>query len=418
MVFNVLETATSTMPAVIKVIGTGGAGSNAVNRMIDAGLQYVDFIVSNTDAQALAYSRAKTKLQIGGKLTGGLGAGGKPEIGEQAAEEDTDLIKGAIEGSNMLFITAGMGGGTGTGSAPVIAKIAKDAGILTVAVVTKPFAFEGSAKMKLAEEGIKKLSEHVDSLIVIPNESLLKTVDKQTIITDAFSKADDVLSQAVKGISDLILKPGLVNVDLADVETAMRDKGNAHMGVGIASGENRAVNAATNAVDNPLLEDSGMEGAKNLLVNISGSSSLTLDEVNEIMTIINQKADPDVNTKFGVCQYEEMGDSLSVTLVATGFPNSNFLEYANTNPCSANENFSEKNNSSGGDFISADEYKQMQSRAPILQGLEKRNSAQRTIDRTEELAEPKNKFSSASLKVNLPADDVDLDIPTFLRQNR
>lgn len=416
MDFNIVETERSKMPAVIKVIGAGGAGSNAVNRMIDAGLQFVDFIVLNTDAQALAYSQAKTKLQIGEKLTGGLGAGGKPDVGEQAAVDDSDLIRETVEGADMIFITAGMGGGTGTGSAPVIAKIAKELGILTVAVVTKPFAFEGSAKMKLAESGIKKLSEHVDSLIVIPNQALLKIVDKQTTIIEAFIKADDVLRQAVQGISDLILKPGLVNLDLNDVKTAMTDKGNAHMGVGTASGENRAVNAATSAVDNPLLEDNGMEGAKYILVNISGSSSLTLTEVEEIISMVKQKADPDVNLKYGVCQYEEMGDALSVTLVATGIPNSNFLEYANNGFKNNNAAANEKRNSALGDFISSDEFNQMKSRAPILQGLEKRNSVQKNIERTEEVAEPEKKFTSASLNVQVPPDDIDLDVPTFLRQ--
>lgn len=419
MDFSILDEDTSMSPAIIKVIGAGGAGSNAVNRMIDSGLQFVEFIVANTDAQALAYSNAKVKLQIGSKLTGGLGAGGKPEIGEKAAVEDTEKIKNAISGANMLFITAGMGGGTGTGSAPIIGKIAKDLGILTVAVVTKPFNFEGNAKMKLAKEGIRKLSEEVDSLIVIPNEALLKLSDKQTTLIEAFTRADDVLRQAVQGISDLILKPGIMNVDLADVESAMRGQGNAHMGVGTASGENRAVNAATYAVDNPLLEGSGMEGAKNILVNISGSESMGMHEINEIMSIINQKADPDVIIKVGAWQDEAMGDAISVTLVATGFQNPSFLDYANQDAGGVKSNVKDKMTSGIGDFVTSSEFNQMKNKPPVLQGLEKRNSIPRPFESSrKEVAEPERKYIAKSISVSLPSDDIDLDIPTFLRQGR
>ncbi|MEL3907509.1 MAG: cell division protein FtsZ [Treponemataceae bacterium] len=419
MDFSILDEDTSMSPAIIKVIGAGGAGSNAVNRMIDSGLQFVEFIVANTDAQALAYSNAKVKLQIGSKLTGGLGAGGKPEIGEKAAVEDTEKIKNAISGANMLFITAGMGGGTGTGSAPIIGKIAKDLGILTVAVVTKPFNFEGNAKMKLAKEGIRKLSEEVDSLIVIPNEALLKLSDKQTTLIEAFTRADDVLRQAVQGISDLILKPGIMNVDLADVESAMRGQGNAHMGVGTASGENRAVNAATYAVDNPLLEGSGMEGAKNILVNISGSESMGMHEINEIMSIINQKADPDVIIKVGAWQDEAMGDAISVTLVATGFQNPSFLDYANQDASGVKSNVKDKMTSGIGDFVTSSEFNQMKNKPPVLQGLEKRNSIPRSFESSrKEVAEPERKYTAKSISVSLPSDDIDLDIPTFLRQGR
>lgn len=419
MDFSIVNEDTSMSPAVIKVIGAGGAGSNAVNRMIDSGLQFVDFIVANTDAQALAYSHAKVKLQIGAKLTGGLGAGGKPEVGEKAAVEDTEKIKNAISGANMLFITAGMGGGTGTGSAPIIGKIAKELGILTVAVVTKPFNFEGTAKMKLAKEGIRKLAEEVDSLIVIPNDSLLKLADKQTTLIEAFTRADDVLRQAVQGISDLILKPGIMNVDLADVESAMRGQGNAHMGVGTASGENRAVNAATYAVDNPLLEGSGMEGAKNILVNISGSASMGMHEINEIMSIINQKADPDVIIKVGAWQDEGMGDAISVTLVATGFQNPSFLDYANQDATGVKSNVKDKMTSGIGDFVTSSEFNQMKNKPPVLQGLEKRNSVSRSFESTrKEATEPERKYTAKSINVSLPSDDIDLDIPTFLRQGR
>jgi len=250
-------------PTVIKVIGAGGGGSNAVNRMIESGIKNVEFIVVNTDLQALAGSHAHQKIGIGSKLTGGLGAGGKPEIGEQAAEEDFETIENVLKGADMVFITAGMGGGTGTGAAPIIAKIAKQQGALTVGVVTKPFDFEGRAKMRLADEGICKLREEVDTLIVIPNQHLLRIVDKKTPIKQAFLVADDVLRQGVQGISDLITQPGEVNIDFADVRTTMQGKGDAILGVGAGSGDSRALDAATAAITNPLLEDSHIEGAKN-----------------------------------------------------------------------------------------------------------------------------------------------------------
>ena len=255
-------------PTVIKVIGAGGGGSNAVNRMIEEGLQHVEFIVANTDKQALSKSVAENKIVIGSKLTNGLGAGGKPEIGEKAAIEDSEAIANILKGADMVFVTAGMGGGTGTGAAPVIAKIAKEQGALTVGVVTKPFDFEGNTKKRLAEEGIRKLHENVDTLIVIPNQYLLKIVDKKTSISQAFKLADDVLRQGVQGISDLITHPGEVNIDFADVKTTMEGKGDAILGIGIGEGENRAVDAALKAIDNPLLEDSHIDGAKNILVNI------------------------------------------------------------------------------------------------------------------------------------------------------
>ena len=307
-------------PTVIKVIGAGGGGSNAVNRMIEAGLQHVEFIVANTDRQALNKSVAENKIVIGSKLTNGLGAGGKPEIGEKAAIEDTEAIANILRGADMVFVTAGMGGGTGTGAAPIIAKIAKEQGALTVGVVTKPFEFEGKQKMLLAEEGIRKLHEQVDTLIVIPNQYLLKIVDKKTSITQAFKLADDVLRQGVQGISDLITHPGEVNIDFADVRTTMEGKGDAILGVGTADGENRAVDAATAAISNPLLEDCHIDGAKNILVNIQCSDDFSLTETQEIVNIIRDTADPDVLLIYGQIIDPNMGDAVSFTVIATGFP--------------------------------------------------------------------------------------------------
>ena len=310
-------------PTVIKVIGAGGGGSNAVNRMLECNIQYVDFIVANTDVQALNYSKAPMKLAIGSKLTGGLGAGGKPDVGEKAAMEDTEIIANAVRGAHMVFITAGMGGGTGTGSAPVIAKIARDQGALTVGVVTKPFAFEGRAKMRTAEAGIEKLRQNVDTLVVIPNQHLLNMVDSKQTIKDAFVMADDVLRRAVQGIADIITKNGLVNIDFADVRSTMAGQGDALMGVGTGSGENRAVDAATNAINNPLLEDSHIEGATRILVNIYAAEMPSTVEINDIMEIVTANAHPDVDTIHGITvdeTDEAMKDKITVTVIATGFP--------------------------------------------------------------------------------------------------
>lgn len=307
-------------PTVIRVIGVGGGGSNAVNRMVDARLRDVDLIAVNTDLQALKGSRAQTRLPLGSKLTGGLGAGGNPEIGESAAEEDTEAVKALIAESDMLFITAGMGGGTGTGAAPVIARVARELGILTVAVVTTPFSFEGRKKAKLAEEGIAKLREHVDTLIIIPNQHLLKIVERNTPIKQAFLVADDVLRQGVQGISDLITKPGEINIDFADVRTIMRGQGDALMGIGRGQGENRAVDAATNAINNPLLEDANIDGARGMLVNVTGGPSFTLSEYEEVMQIITANADAEVHVIAGTGVDESLEDELVVTVIATGFP--------------------------------------------------------------------------------------------------
>lgn len=302
----------------IKVIGVGGGGSNAVNRMIEAELQGVQFIAMNTDGQALHASNASHRVQLGGKLTRGLGAGSDPGVGQQAAEESREEIRGLIEGADMVFVTAGMGGGTGTGGAPVVAEIAKEAAALTVAVVTKPFAFEGRRRMLQAERGIAELKEKVDTLIVIPNDRLLQVVEKRTTMIEAFKMADDVLRQGVQGISDLITVPGLINLDFADVRTIMTDAGSALMGIGRASGDDRAVKAASQAVSSPLLEAS-IEGAKGILLNITGSSNLGLFEVNEAAEIIAEAADPEAMIIFGAVIDETLEDEIRVTVIATGF---------------------------------------------------------------------------------------------------
>lgn len=304
--------------AQIKVIGVGGGGSNAVNRMIDSSLKGVDFIAVNTDAQALHFSKAEQRVQIGTKLTRGLGAGANPEIGCKAAEESRDEILTYLKGSDMVFVTAGMGGGTGTGAAPIVAQLAKEVGALTVGVVTKPFPFEGRKRSSQAESGIAKLKEQVDTLIVIPNEKLLEVVDKNTSINDAFRIADDVLRQGVQGISDLIAVPGLINLDFADVKTIMQETGTALMGIGTGTGENRAAVAARSAISSPLLETS-IEGARGVLLNITGGSNLGLFEVNEAAEIISQAADAEANIIFGAVIDDSLEDEVRVTVIATGF---------------------------------------------------------------------------------------------------
>lgn len=304
--------------AQIKVVGVGGGGNNAVNRMITAGLRGVEFISINTDKQALFLSKANTKIQIGDKLTKGLGAGGNPEIGQKAAEESKDEISQAIKGADMVFVTAGMGGGTGTGGAPVIAKIAKEMGILTVGVVTKPFLFEGRRRMQHAEKGVENLKQTVDTLITIPNDRLLQIAEKKTSILDAFKTADEVLSQGVQGISDLIAIPGLINLDFADVKTIMLNTGLAHMGIGRGSGENKAEEAARMAIQSPLLETS-IDGAKGVLMNITGGSDLGIFEVNQAAALIQSCADPDANIIFGAVIDDNLRDEMIITVIATGF---------------------------------------------------------------------------------------------------
>src|SRR6266404_1865265 len=303
----------------IKVIGVGGGGGNAVNRMIQAGIKGIEFMVANTDVQAMRTSLAPVKLQIGGKLTKGLGAGANPEIGKQAALEDTDRIPEALSGADMVFITTGMGGGTGTGAAPIIASLAAELGALTVAVVTKPFGFEGKRRRIQAEQGIRSLRETVDTLITIPNERLLNFVERATSLNEAFTIADDILRQAVQGISDLITVPGEINLDFADVKTIMHGMGMALMGTGVSSGEHRAVEAAQRAISSPLLEEASIEGAKGVLINITGGPDMTLFEVHEAASIIQEAADEEANIIFGTVIDPRMGDEIKVTVIATGF---------------------------------------------------------------------------------------------------
>ena len=303
--------------AVIKVIGVGGGGGNAINRMVDEGVTGVEFIAANTDVQALSSTKAETVIQLGPKLTRGLGAGGQPEVGRKAAEESEETLTAAISGADMVFITAGMGGGSGTGAAPVIARIAKDLGALTVGVVTRPFGFEGSKRGQYAVEGINQLREHVDTLLIISNNNLLEIVDKKTPLLEALSEADNVLRQGVQGITDLITNPGLINLDFADVKTVMANKGNALMGIGIGSGEERVVEAARKAIYSPLLETT-IDGAEDVIVNVTGGLDLTLIEAEEASEIVNQAAGQGVNIWLGTSIDESMRDEIRVTVVATG----------------------------------------------------------------------------------------------------
>ena len=309
----------SNFGARIKVIGIGGSGGNAVNHMIDAGIQGVEFLVANTDLQALKRSKASNRIQLGARLTKGLGAGANPNVGREAALEDTEKIIEALEGADMVFVTVGLGGGTGTGAAPIIASLAAELDALTVAVVTKPFPFEGRHRMRQAEAGLEVLRSVVDTLITIPNEKLLQAIDRNMSLNKAFLMADDVLRQAVQGISDLINTPGLINVDFADVRAIMKGMGMALMGTGQASGEHRAIEATQRAISSPLLEEATINGARGVLVNITGGPDLTLAEVNEAMNVIHEAADPDANIIFGTLPDDEMSNSMKITVIATGF---------------------------------------------------------------------------------------------------
>jgi len=341
------------VPAVIKVISAGGGGANALNRMIESHLSGVQFIAVNTDIQDLHNkSKAKIKVQIGAQVTGGRGAGGIPEKGEKAAIEDKDALAEVLRGADMVFITAGMGGGTGTGSAPVIARIAKELGALTVAVVTTPFEFEGRYRMKIAEEGITRLREEVDTLIVIPNQYLFKLVDRTTPWDKAYFMADEVLCQGVQGISELITKTGFQNTDFADVETIMKGKGDALMGIGFGSGENRAIDAVTTAIDNPLLEDTSIEGATGVLVNIAGPSDISLVEIQDMVKTIKEKCDAEVNIIYGLRIDPELHNSIQITVIATGFENSRYMSAKKQDDKKAKDS----------DFIDYEEYIRMRER--------------------------------------------------------
>ena len=303
---------------VIKVVGIGGGGNNAVNRMISEGVRGIEFISVNTDRQALLSSMAEKQVQIGEKLTRGLGAGAKPEVGRDAAKESRSQIESELEGTDIVFVTAGMGGGTGTGAAPIVAKIAKEMGILTIGVVTKPFGFEGRVRMKNAEEGIKNLQENVDTLITVPNDRLLQIVSQNTSMLDAFSMADSVLKQGIQSISDLIKMPGIINLDFADVSSIMKDKGLAYIGIGTANGNNRAVEAAKEAIESPLLE-TAIGGAKGILLNIASGGDLTLFEVNDASSLVTELCDPEANIIFGTSVREDLGDDIMLTVIATDF---------------------------------------------------------------------------------------------------
>ena len=309
--------------ASIKVVGCGGGGNNAVNRMVDAGLRGVEFISVNTDRQALGSASAQVKIQIGEKLTKGLGAGAIPEVGRRAAEESREEIASALKGADLVFITAGMGGGTGTGAAPIVAEIARDLGTLTIAVVTKPFNFEGKQRMKNAEACIAELKQHVDTLVVIPNDRLLQVVNKGTTMLEAFRIADDVLRQGIQGISDLIAVPAMINLDFADVKTVMESGGMAHMGIGIGRGENKLVDAAKNAISSPLLE-TNIDGARAVLIKVTGGEDISIVDINEAANLVMEAADPDANIIFGAGIDETMGDEVRITVIATGFEKTPF----------------------------------------------------------------------------------------------
>ncbi|HDD44884.1 MAG TPA: cell division protein FtsZ [Candidatus Desulfofervidus auxilii] len=359
------------LTAKIRVIGIGGAGGNAINNMIESGLKNVSFIAANTDLQALDRCIAPTKIQLGPNVTKGLGAGANPDIGRQAALESIDLVQEALAGSDMVFITAGMGGGTGTGAAPVIAQVSKELGALTVAVVTKPFKFEGKKRMEIAERGIAQLKEVVDTIITIPNNRLLELGPKAITLIQTFKKADEVLYYAVKGIADLITVQGLVNVDFADVRTIMEEKGLALMGTGIASGENRAIEAAQRAINSPLLEDISIKGAKGVLMNITASSEMTLEEVESASSLIYKEADEDANIIWGTVIDDDIGDQMMITVIATGI-----------RPEMAQPKRSEE---------------------------EPQPEAKAKKEKKKEIRQPKF--------YRLPLDGEDLDIPTFIRRN-
>ena len=396
--------------AQIRVVGVGGAGCNAVNRMVQYGLRGVEFIAVNTDKQALSMSAGQKKIQIGEKLTKGLGAGADPEIGKKAAEESLDLIEDALRGSDMVFITAGMGGGTGTGAAAIIAKCAKDLGILTVGVVTKPFTFEGRVRMRNAEAGIAQLKPAVDTLITIPNDKLISLVGKASL-PDALRVADDVLRQGIQGISDLIAVPAMINLDFADVKTIMKDKGLAHMGIGSAVGEKRATEAAKQAVESPLLETS-INGAKGILMNITGGTDLSLLEVNDAAGIIAETADPDANIIFGADIDESMGDAIRITVIATGFDSDSAQATPELQLGSAPKRTYPAPNAEAPRAYAAP-----QQAAPVANAFSARTYAEPTAEPAAAPAEPARRDPAADVRRDYnerPANR--LDIPAFLRK--
>ncbi|MBF0164894.1 MAG: cell division protein FtsZ [Magnetococcales bacterium] len=390
----------------IKVIGVGGGGGNAINNMIQAQLEGVEFIVANTDAQALARNLAPTRLQIGTNITRGLGAGAKPEVGMRSAEESRESIKEAMHGADMVFITAGMGGGTGTGAAPVIAQVAKELGILTVAVVTKPFGFEGRRRMQYAEEGLKSLRDHVDTVITIPNQKLLSIVGKNTTILEAFRKADDVLLQAVRGITDLITITGLVNVDFADVRTVMDEMGHAMMGAGEATGDNRALEAATKAISSPLLDEISIHGARGVLINITGGYNLALQEVDDAVTVVKDMVHDDAIIVVGAVLDESMDDSVRVTVVATGIGEAEQVAFPSKESITNKTQPTKQHAIQRGAALNK---AQVTAKEIALEGVDPKKSNVRALRRPMRTLDD---FNSLEQTNNEDA----LDIPTFLRR--
>lgn len=393
--------------AKIKVIGVGGAGGNAVNRMIEDGVEGVEFIVANTDIQALDANRAETKIQLGEKLTRGLGAGANPEIGRKSAEESEEVLAEALEGADMVFVTGGMGGGTGTGAASIIARIAKEQGALTVGVITRPFTFEGPKRGRFAAEGIAQMREHVDTLVTISNNRLLEIVDKKTPMLEAFREADNVLRQGVQGISDLITNPGYVNLDFADVKTVMANQGSALMGIGSASGENRTADATKKAISSPLLEVS-LNGAENVLLNITGNQDLTLFEAQDASDIVAAAASGDVNIIFGTSINEDLDDEVVVTVIATGINGKDMGEKpSNSTSRQSSQPKSQSSSSTFGSFSS-----QATESKPVRQEPVE-SAPRRDVDRSENLFESSLDHSNTD-----SGSDDELDTPPFFRRRR
>ena len=416
--------------ASIKVVGVGGAGGNAINRMVAESVKGVEFLAANTDLQAIGVSLADKKIQLGAKLTKGLGGGAIPSIGEQSAKESIEDLEASLEGADMVFITAGMGGGTGTGASPIVARLAKDLGALTIAVVTKPFRFEGPVRTRQAEEGIENLKQHVDALITIPNDKLLDVIEKMTSMVDAFKIADDVLRQGVQGIADLITVPGLINLDFADVKTIMKDSGSAMMGIGRASGEGRAIEAANQAVSSPLLEQT-INGATGVLLNITGGESLTLQEVHQAADVIYNTVDPNANIVFGSVVNDALSDEIAITVIATGFDTNPSLASIQTSMAntaySSNQNQAPDNPqpttpSYNQDFSSnLDSHVQEHPSNSFSQSNQQNQDQQQQQQQEyQEQEQEQNQFSQEeenliSQKSSKETSDFDLDVPAFLR---
>lgn len=404
--------------ATIKVVGVGGAGNNGVNRMVENGLKSVEFISVNTDRQQLNVSKANKKIQIGEKLTRGLGAGANPEVGKCSAEESKSEIAEALKGADMVFVTAGMGGGTGTGAAPIVAEVSKEMGILTVGVVTKPFPFEGKRRMMQAESGIEELRQNVDTLIVIPNEKLLQVVEKQTSIMDAFKMSDDVLRQGVQGISDLITIPGLVNLDFADVKTIMLDAGVAHIGIGRASGEHRAQEAARQAIHSPLLETS-IEGAGGVLLNVTGGKDLCLLEISEAADLVQKSVDADANIIFGAVIDEKLENEIVITVIATGFTKNSFGDYTlDSIVGDALKNAGVQSTQSQPTSTTSSAFADLGSLSSFSTPSQPTSSSQMGSGSGYGNTSSSSISSARTISSNNEYKMVDLDIPPFLRRNK